>query len=62
MRQWMPSQQYLHRFEELGLAEVRESVTQPGYYYIKGKFETYEITQILDKEPNPEQVSECLTC
>ena len=50
----------LHRFEELGLAEVRESVTQPGYYYIKGKFETYEITQILDKEPNPEQVSECL--
>jgi hypothetical protein len=49
----------LNRFEELGLAEVEESVTQPGYYYIKGKFETYEITQIIDKEPDSDQILAC---
>jgi hypothetical protein len=51
----------LNRYEELGLAEVKESVTQPGYYYIKGKFETYEITQNIDREPDPNQVLAC-TC
>ena len=50
----------LNRYEELGLAEVKESVTQPGYYYIKDKFETHEITQVLDKEPDPDQVLECI--
>jgi hypothetical protein len=49
----------LNRLEDLGLAEVRESVTQPGYYYIKGKFETYEITQVIDKEPDPNHVLAC---
>jgi hypothetical protein len=50
----------INRYEELGLAEVNESVTQVGYYYIKGKFETHEITQVLDKEPDPDQVLECI--
>jgi hypothetical protein len=51
----------LNRFEELGLAEVKESVTQTGYYFIKGKFETHEITQVLDKEPDPDQMLECIS-
>jgi hypothetical protein len=50
----------INRYEELGLAEVNESVTQAGYYYIKGKFEIHEITQVLDKEPDPDQVLECV--
>ena len=49
----------LNRLEESG-AEVRESVTQPGYYYIKGKFETYEITQVIDREPDPNQILACI--
>ena len=49
----------LNRYEELGLAEVKESVTQPGYYYIKNKFETHEITQVIDKEPDPDEVIKC---
>jgi hypothetical protein len=49
----------LNRYEERGLAKIKESVTQPGYYYIKGKFETHEITQVLDKEPDPNQVIKC---
>ena len=56
----MHLRQLLNRYEELGLAEVNESVTQTGYYYIKGKFETHEITQILDKEPDPDKVLECI--
>ena len=50
----------INRYEELGLAEINESVTQTGYYYIKGKFETHEITQVLDKEPDPNQMLECI--
>jgi Bifunctional DNA primase/polymerase, N-terminal len=49
----------INRYEELGLAEVKESVTKAGYYYIKGKFESYEITQTIDKDPDPEQVLAC---
>lgn len=49
----------LNRYEELGLAEIRESVTQDGYYYIDGKFATRNITQILDREPDPNQIREC---
>jgi hypothetical protein len=50
----------LNRYEEIGLAEVKESVTQPGYYYIKGKFETYEITQNIDKELDSDQILACV--
>lgn len=50
----------LNRYEELGLAEVNESVTQDGYYYIKGKFETHNITQVLDQEPDSNKVLECI--
>jgi hypothetical protein len=49
----------LNRYEELGLAEVNESVTQTGYYYIKGRFEVRNITQTLDQEPNPNKILEC---
>lgn len=50
----------LNRYEELGLAEINESVTQVGYYYIKGKFETNDITQVLDQEPDSNKVLECI--
>ena len=50
----------INRYEEVGLAEVNESVTQVGYYYIKGKFETHEITQVLDKDPDSDKVKECI--
>ena len=50
----------INRYEELGLAEVNESVTQPGYYYIKGKFESRDITQNLDREPDCDKVIECI--
>ncbi len=49
----------LNRYEEKGLAEVNESVTQPGYYYINKKFIANEITQIIDKGPDREQVLAC---
>ena len=50
----------INMYEELGLAEVNESVTQPGYYYIKGKFESRDITQNLDREPDCDKVIECI--
>jgi hypothetical protein len=50
----------INKYEELGLAEINESVTQTGYYYIKGKFETRDITQILDREPDSDKVIECI--
>jgi hypothetical protein len=50
----------LNRYEEIGLAEIRESVTQAGYYYVNRRFETHDITQILDKEPDPNQIRECV--
>jgi hypothetical protein len=49
----------LQRYEELGLAEINESVTTQGYYFIKDMFETHQVTQILDKEPDPNQMREC---
>jgi hypothetical protein len=49
----------LNRYEELGLAEVNQSVTQAGYYYINGRFETREVTQLLDKDPDPNKILEC---
>jgi hypothetical protein len=49
----------LNKFEEFGLAEVKEFVTHPGYYYINGKFETYKITQVIDKEPDPNEILAC---
>jgi hypothetical protein len=51
----------LNRYEELGLAEIHESITQAGYYYVNGKFETHDITQVLEKEPDPNQIRECIT-
>jgi hypothetical protein len=50
----------LNRYEELGLAEVNESVIQAGYYYIKGRFETHKVPQVLDKEPDPNKKLECI--
>ena len=49
----------LQTYEDLGFAEINESVTTQGYYYIKGKFETHEVTQTLDKEPDINQMREC---
>ena len=49
----------LNRYEEMGLAEIRESITQSGYYYVNGRFETHDITQILDEEPDLNQIQEC---
>ena len=52
----------LNRYEESRpSAEIRESVTQAGYYYVNGKFESHDITQVLDKEPDPNQIRECIT-
>jgi hypothetical protein len=50
----------LNRYEELCLAEIHESVTQAGYYYVNRRFETHDITQILHKEPNSNQMLECV--
>ena len=45
--------------KRLGFAKINESVTTQGYYYIKGKFETHEVTQTLDKEPDINQMRKC---
>lgn len=50
----------LNKYEEKGLAEITESVTQPGFYYINGKFITHEITQKIDKAPDKNQVRACI--
>ena len=50
----------LNRYEEKELAEVTESVTQPGFYYLKSKFVTHEITQKIDKAPDKNQVRACI--
>jgi hypothetical protein len=49
----------LNRYEELGLVEVNELITQAGYFYLKGKFETYKITQNIDREPDVNEMLEC---
>jgi hypothetical protein len=49
----------LQTYEDLKLAEINESVTTQGYYYIKGRFEAHEVTQILDKEPDANEMREC---
>ena len=50
----------LNKYERLGLAEINESVTTQGYYYVKGKFEYHDITQNIDNEPNPNDVLKCI--
>ena len=49
----------LQRYEELGLAEINESVTTQGYYYINDRFEIREVKQILDREPDPNEMRAC---
>ena len=49
----------LDKYEELGIAEINESVTTSGYYYFNGKFEYHDITQVLDKEPSLEDAIKC---
>jgi hypothetical protein len=55
----------VERYDELGLAEIRDGITQPGYYWIDGQIRGYGINQRLDIDPqNNEQdrkaVLECI--
>ena len=49
----------LQKYEESEMAEINESVTTQGYYFIKDKFETHNVTQVLDRDPDPYQMLEC---
>ena len=49
----------LQKYEESELAEINESVTTQGYYFIKDKFETHNVTQVLDRDPDPRLMLEC---
>lgn len=54
----------LIKYEDLGLAEINDKIPYPGYYWVDGRIQGYDITQNLDLDPehNEEHRNEVLQC
>jgi Bifunctional DNA primase/polymerase, N-terminal len=49
----------IRRYQDLGLAEVTNTVLTQGYYIINGKFEAIDIRQNIETQPD---VNRCIEC